>query len=95
MHRDVTRQSFRVLSELLALALGWKSLMGPSETPGRSLRSRGAAASFPRYRLPMAFRLACFNQFFLKEPIPPKNLSYVPPFSLAAYFTAASSIVQR
>lgn len=38
---------------------------------------------------------ACLSQFLLKEPIPPKNLLYVSPFSLASYLTKASSIVQR
>ena len=38
---------------------------------------------------------ACLSQFLLKEPIPPKNLLYVSPFSLAPYLTKASSIVQR
>lgn len=38
---------------------------------------------------------ACLNQFLLKESIPPKNLLYVSPFSLALYLTKASSMVQR
>lgn len=38
---------------------------------------------------------ACLSQFLLKEPIPPKNLLYVSPFSLAPYLTKASSMVQR
>ena len=38
---------------------------------------------------------ACLSQFFLKEPIPPKNLLYVSPSSLASYLTKASSMVQR
>ena len=38
---------------------------------------------------------ACLSQFLLKEPIPPKNLLYVSPFSLASYLTKAGSIVQR
>ena len=41
----------------------------------RSLRRRGAAY----IRLPRA----CLSQFLLKEPIPPKNLLYVSPFSSA------------
>ena len=36
---------------------------------------------------------ACLSQFLLKEPIPPKSLLYVSPFSLASYLTKASSIV--
>lgn len=38
---------------------------------------------------------ACLSQFLLKEPIPPKNLLYVSPSSLASYLTKASSMVQR
>ena len=42
---------------------------------GRSLRSRGAGY--------IRLLRACLSQFLLKEPIPPKNLLYVSPFSLA------------
>lgn len=38
---------------------------------------------------------ACLSQFFLKGPMPPKNLLYVSLPSLASYLTRASSIVQR
>lgn len=38
---------------------------------------------------------ACLSQFLLKVPMPPKNLLYVSPFSLASYLTEASSMAQR
>ena len=66
-----------------------------STSPG-VLRQRRADRSL-RNRETSYIRLlrACLSQFLLKEPIPPKNLLYVSPFSLASYLTKASSIVQR
>lgn len=54
---------------------------------GGSLQSRGTSY--------IRLLRACLSQFLLKEPIPPKNLLYVSPFSLASYLTKASSMVQR
>ena len=60
----------------------------PAEGGGdSSLRSRGTTY--------IRLLRACLSQFLLKEPIPPKNLLYVSPFSLASYLTKASSMVQR
>ena len=54
---------------------------------GRSLRDYGT--------IYIRLLRACLSQFLLKEPMPPKNLLYASPSSLALYLTKASSIVQR